>query len=257
VRTHQLQPDSKMKRYTALCMAFLCFGKFHAQEYTDLSKELFLKEMRPVIEKMSQSNSKLTFRKEIFKDVHSNELISSSKGVIYSGTGKSFRMESDGITIIQSDDIYVLIDSAEHIVQLAKPDSSFNPSASLANFKLEALSKFKLSSFQTDTYSSYKVVPENLSEGIIEYQVDRKTNMLYRFKVSYPPANYFSEDLEDETLEEPYAVMVYEPLQKIKNPEAVFDLSKIIVKQANGDYLLAEQMTNYELHDSRFKSTNE
>jgi hypothetical protein len=238
-------------------MAFICFGRVHAQTYTEISKELFLKEMRPVIEKMSQSNSKLIFKKEIFKDLHSNELISSSTGVIYTGTGKSFRMENEGITIIQTDDIYVVIDSMEQIVQLAKPDSSFNPSASLANFKSDALSKFKLSSFKTDTYISYKVIPENLAEGTIEYQVDRKTNMLYRFKVSYPSANYFSENLDDETLEEPYAVMVYEPLQKIKNPEALFDLSRIIVKQANGEYLLAEQMTNYELHDSRFKSTNE
>lgn len=246
-----------MRLDAALCMVLLCFGKLHAQTYKEISGELFLKEMKPVIEKMSQNNSKIAFKKEIFKDLHSNELISSSSGVIYYGTGKTFRMESEGIKVIQTHEIYVIVDSLEQLVQLSKPDSSFNPSASLANFKLDALSRFKLSSYKADQYISYKVIPENLSEGIIEYQVDRKSNMLYRFKVSYPAANYFSENLEDETLEEPYAVIIYEPIQQIKNPEVLFDLSGIIRKQANGEYLLAEQLTHYELHDSRYKTTNE
>lgn len=246
-----------MKRILTFCIVLLSVGKLNAQQYTEISPELFVKEMKPVIVKMSQSNSKLQFKKEIYKDLHSNELVSSSSGAIYYGTGMSFKMENEGITIIQTNEIYVVIDSSERIVQLAKPDSSFNPAASLMNFKEDALSKFKLSSYKTDNYVSYKVIPENLSEGTIEYQVDRKSNMLYRFKVSYPPANYFSENMDDETLEEPYVVMIYEPIQKLKNPEQFFDLKNILVKKANGEYLLADQLINYELHDSRYQPTNE
>ncbi len=244
-----------MRIFTTLCIALAFLGKANAQQFTEIPAELFIKEMKPVIAKMNQNNCKLTFKKEIYKDLRSNELVSSSTGVIYYGTGISFRMENEGITLIQTDEIYMVIDSTEHIVQLAEPDSSFNPSAALMNFKTEALSKFKLSSFKTDSYISYKVVPENLSEGIIEYQVDRKSNMLYRFKISYPPGNYFSENMDDETLEEPYAVIIYEPIQKLKNPEAFFDLKHIVVKNAKGEYLLADQMINYELHDSRYHTT--
>jgi len=252
-----LQQDFNMKLTLTFCLVLVLVGKLNAQQFTEISSELFVKEMKPVIEKMNQHNSRLSFKKEIYKDLHSNELISSSSGTIYYGTGITFRMENEGLTIIQTNEIYVVIDSLQAMVQLAKPDSSFNPAASLMNFKADALSKFKLSSYKTDSYISYKVVPPNLSEGTIEYQVDRKSNVLYRFKVSYPPANYFSENMDDETLEEPYVVMIYEPIQKLKNPEELFDLKHILVKNAGGEYLLADQMTHYELHDSRFQSTNE
>ena len=252
-----LQPDFKMKLYLTFLILPVVAFKLNAQQYKEISSELFIKEMKPVIAKMNQPNSKLSFKKEIYKDLHSNELVSSSSGVIYYGTGSSFRMENDGITIIQTSDIYVLIDSTERIVQLAKPDSSFNPSASLLNFNEEALAKFKLSSYKADSYISYQVIPENLAEGTIEYQVDLKSQMLYRFKVTYPPSNYFSENMDDETLEEPYVIMIYDPIQKLKNPEVYFDLKNILVKTASGEYLLANQLTNYELHDSRYQPTNE
>lgn len=231
--------------------------QLNAQQFKEISSDLFVREMKPVIAKMNQANSRLAFKKEIYKDLHSNELMTASSGVIYYGTGKTFRMENEGITVIQTDDLFVLIDSTEQLVQLATPDTSFNPSASLLNFRTDALLKFKLSSYKTDKYISYKVVPENLADGIIEYQVDLKSNMLYRFKVSYPPANYFSENMEDETLEEPYVIMVYEPIQPLKNPERYFDLKNILVKNAGGEYLLSEQLTNYELHDSRYQPTNQ
>jgi hypothetical protein len=231
--------------------------QLNAQQFKEISSDLFVREMKPVIAKMNQANSRLAFKKEIYKDLHSNELMTASSGVIYYGTGKTFRMENEGVTVIQTDDLFVLIDSTEQLVQLATPDTSFNPSASLLNFRTDALLKFKLSSYKTDKYISYKVVPENLADGIIEYQVDLKSNMLYRFKVSYPPANYFSENMEDETLEEPYVIMVYEPIQPLKNPERYFDLKNILVKKAGGEYLLSEQLTNYELHDSRYQPTNQ
>lgn len=254
MKTPQLQPDFNMKYCILLFSAMVCVGTFHAQQLTEISSQDFVKEMKPVIEKMNQSNSKLKFKKEIYKDLHSNELISSASGIIYNGTGKSFRLENDGITIIQTNEIYVIIDSLENIVQITDPDTNFNPSMALVNFKLEALSKFKLSSYKTAAYTSYKVVPENLGDGTIEYEVDNKSQLIYRFKVAYPPANYFSETIDDETVEEPYAVITYEPMEKIKNPAPVFDLKPYVFLDENGTYQLSDQLVNYELYDARYHS---
>lgn len=241
-----------MKYGIILMSALIYIGKINAQQLTEISTQDFIKEMNPVIGKMNQSNSKLTFKKEIYRDLHSNELISSASGVVYNGTGKSFRLENDGITIIQTSEIYVIIDSLENIVQLTEPDTNFNPSMALVNFNPESLSRFKLSSYKTPAYTTYRVVPENLGDGTIEYEVDNKSHLIYRFKVAYPPANYFSETIDDETVEEPYAVITYEPIEKIKDPKPLFDLRPYIVLDENGKYKLSDQLVNYELYDARY-----
>jgi len=240
-----------MKQYIILFM-LIVFTRSHAQQLTEISSGDFIREMRPVIEKMNQDNSKLRFKKEVYRDARSNELLSSSVGVIYHGKERSFRMEDGGVTIMQTNDIYLVVDSLDRVIQLAEPDTNFNPSMALMNLKAEALEKFQLSSYKNATFITYKVVPENLMDGTIEYQVDLKSNMIYRFKISYPAANYFSEDLDDETVEEPYAVITYEPLEKIKDPQKLFDLKQYIVPDQEGKYKLSDQLVNYELYDSRY-----
>lgn len=241
-----------MKQYLIILTAFVWIGQVSAQQLTEINSGDFIKEMTPVIEKMNQNNCKLRFKREVYKDLRSNELISTTNGVIYHGTDKLFRLENDGITIIQTNEIYVIIDSLENLVQLAEPDTNFNPSMALMNLKMEALSKFKLSYYKTAAYTTYKVVPENPGDGIVEYQVDNKSKMIYRFKVSYPPANYFSENIDDETVEEPYAVITYEPIEKIKNSDQIFNLKPYVVLDENGKYKLSDKLVNYELYDSRY-----
>ncbi|WP_343748982.1 hypothetical protein [Fluviicola sp.] len=241
-----------MKGYLAILIAVTWIGNVGAQQLTEISSQDFLKEMKPVIEKMNQSNCKLKFKKEIYKDLRTNELISTSTGVVYYGSGNTFRMENEGVTIIQTGDIYVIIDSLESLVQLTEPDKNFSPAMAVGNFNLEALSKFKLSYYKTTAYTTYKVIPDNLSEGTIEYQVDNKSGLIYRFKVSYPPANYFSETIDDETVEEPYAVVTYEPMEKIKNPAKLFDLAPYVVASGDGKYVLSDKLINYELYDARY-----
>lgn len=235
-----------------MLLTILWMGTAGAQQLTEISSQDFLKEMKPVIEKMNQSNCKLKFKREVYKDLRTNELLSTGTGVIYYGSGNTFRMENEGITIIQTGDIYVIIDSLENLVQLTDPDKNFSPATAVVNFNLEALSKFKLSYYKTAAYTTYKVIPENLADGTIEYQVDNKSGLIYRFKISYPPANYFSETIDDETVEEPYAVITYEPMEKIKNGSKFFDLTPYLVAGTDGKYVLSDKLINYELYDARY-----
>lgn len=240
-----------------LLSIFSIVGWNFAQEFKEISSESFVKEMTEIVRTMNKDNFKMTFKKEIYKDKVTNELIASTTGYMMHGTGLIYRSQSDGILVIQTDKLNVVIDSAALVVQLSKPDTSFNPAKAMANFNEESLKQFKLYKALAKGYTVYRVMPENLGEGIIEYYVKENGASIYKMIITYPPANYFSENLDDETLEEPYAILIYEPIKALTEQErkTVFNLDEILVPIEGGRYMLNDNYKQYELYDSRY-STN-
>lgn len=230
------------------CLFPLCFG-----QSVKLSAEAFHEEMKPVLSQLNRENIVLRFKKEVFPDAKATAPIESTKGVIYRGTGISYKMITGGITVLQTKEHAIYIDSAEQFVQVSDIDSTMKALNMNIQFTDEMLSQYDL---EKTTYSGYivlKATPKYSNEGILEFYIDSKKKSLYKLIISMPPANYFMEREDDETIESPYVTIVYEPIVALKKNEVSFSDEAILVKSSENNLSLTPTMAAYQLHDARYR----
>lgn len=249
--------ETKRNTYLLIGLFALITGfSSFSQKMESITPEVFVEEMQPVVAKMNRDNITIRFKREIYKDLKTKELVSTSSGCLYHGAGVTFRLENDQVTIIQDKDLYLIIDSTSGVIQLSGADTTFNPAGAIANFNTESLEKFQLFRAHSGAYDQYKIIPEDLSEGTVEYYVDTKTQQIYKVSITYPPANYFSENMDDETLEEPFAIVIYEPVKQLASNGKLFDMSAILLPLGNGRFKLTEAYRDFELFDARYEPAN-
>lgn len=223
------------------------------QKATPISSENFIKEMNLVRKSINLENSKLVFKKSIYRDKQSMEIISEENGQYLRGVGSDYKLMTEGVLVIQTGKIKIMVDSTEEFVQLSHFDSLSFPGNEIVQIPTEYLAQFDLFKSSSATYAMYSMVPkEDGGEGMIDIYVDTKTSRLYRIDISFPKGNYFSEDLEDETEEEPLVSIVYEPIELLKQ-KLNLDFSSILIKEEKGNYRLNEQFSSFQFHDARIK----
>lgn len=228
---------------------FFCFGQSKAK----LSMDEFNVEMQPVISQLNRENIVLRFKKETFRDLKDLSPIETSKGVIYRGKGISYKMITSGITVLQTQELAIYIDSTEKFVQVTEIDSSMKALNMAGNFSKETLSQYDLERTTYSGYSVLRAIPKFSNEGTLEFFIDSKKKTLYKLIISLPPANYFMEQEDDETIESPYITLVYEPIVALKKGEASFSESAIVVRDDKNTLSLTPNMVGYQLHDARYK----
>lgn len=247
----------KVKLIIALTLVLSGFlrNELFAQTRTVLSSSEFSKEVAPIRNMMNKEMTFIRFKKDVFQDAATNKLIQSSSGILYKGTGLNYKMIDNGLLVIQSDKINLVVDSAANIVQINSVDSSLKISNFLADFPTGLLDNYEFEKIVNPTFFVLKATAVKTNEGTMEFYFHAKTKMFYKFILTFPPANYFSEELDDETVETPSVVMIYEPLQSLKSRDVSFDYSPYIKLNENGKFVLTEKMAGYELIDTRYQPT--
>lgn len=248
----------KMKLIISLTLLLSGFleNKIFAQTRTVLSSAEFSKEVAPIRSMMNKEMTFIKFKKDIFQDVATNKLIESSSGILYKGKGLNYKMINNGLLVLQTDKINLVVDSAANIVQINSVDSSLKISNFLADFPTTVLDNYEFEKIVNPTFFVLKATAVKTDEGTMEFYFHSKTKMLYKFILTFPPANYFSEELDDETIETPSVVMIYEPIQTLKPGDGSFDYSPYVKLNENGKFVLTEKMTAYELIDTRYQPTS-
>ena len=203
---------------------------------------------------LNQKNIVMRFKKETFQDVKSASPIESVNGVVYRGTGLCYKMVLGGITVLQTDDIAIYIDSTERSVQVNEIDSSLKALNMTGSFTEEMLANYELERHQSGSFIVLKATPKFFDEGIMEFYLDAKKKSLYKLVISLPPANYFMENDDDETIESPYVSVIYEPIVPLKKNEVSFSEAGILIKDKQNNLSLTTAMTGYQLHDGRYRS---
>ena len=234
----------------------LFWGMSAAQTSTVLSSSEFSKEIEPMRMIMNKEMTFIRFKRDIFQDLASNKIIESSSGTLYKGKGLNYKMINGGMTIVQTEKISLVIDSANNVVQINSVDSSLKISNFLTELPANILDNYEFEKISYPAFFVLKATAVKTNDGIMEFYFHAKTKMLYKFVLTFPPANYFSEELDDETLETPTVVIVYEPAQTIKPGEVSFDHSPYIKLNENGKFVLTEKMVGYELIDTRYQPTS-
>jgi uncharacterized protein YjhX (UPF0386 family) len=251
-----------MKRFCtiiAVSLMSLLNSVSWAQTTSKMSEKDFKKEIEAVRVNMNKEHSVIRFKKEVFQDEKTNQSVESSTGVIYRGSGINYRMVNEGITVLHLSNLILIIDSTSKMIQLSEPDSVTKTTDLLGDLSLEMLKNYAIEKNSFPTYVVYKATPKTMQESTLEFFVDTKTKRLYKLKMTLPEANYFSESMEDETFEKPYVVMVYEPVQELKeeNENDLFSYTTYVKLNTSKKFELTEAFSTYELHDARYQPTNE
>jgi hypothetical protein len=242
-----------MKKITLLiCLSFSLFSI--SQEKKELDAKSFNNEMVVLGKKMNAEMMSIKFKKEIFKDINSPVVVESANGQIIRGKGLDYKMVNPGMINFQTGKLNVLVDSTERMVIISNVDSSLQHISQLNQIPLDVLKDYKLSKTLFPTYYVLRAEPENKSIGILEFYIHKESTELFKFNMFYPPGNYFSESMEDESLESPYLTIIFEPMKKLKETANLISLENILEKTAEGAYVLSPKMTDFQLKDTRYKS---
>ena len=232
-------------------------GSIHAQTTVKLTATEFNKEISPSRVLMNRENVSIRFKKEIYEDVNSKVVVESSAGMLCRGKNITYKMVNDGLVVVQTDELKVIVDSVNMLIQLGEVENGLKSIDFLGDMPLEMLNNYDLEKITYPNYFVLKAIPKNADDAIMEMFINNKDKALYKLVVIMPPANYFSESMSDETLESPYVTIVYEPLQIVKNALEIITYQPYIIKNQSGKYELTPAFSGYQLHDSRYRPTNE
>lgn len=232
----------------------LAVGFCSGQTETSISAKEFNDEMIPVLAQLNRNNIVMKFKKETFSDAKSTSLMESVNGVIYRGTGLSYKMIIGGVTVLQTDELSIYIDSSQHFVQVSDIDSSLKALNMIGSFTTEMLENYELEKTTNGVFTVLKATPKYFDEGIMEFYIDPKKKVLYKLIITLPPANYFMEQEDDETIESPYVSVIYEPIVLLKKNEVSFSETTILIRDKENNLSLTTTMAGYQLHDGRFRS---
>ncbi len=242
------------KHFFILVVAISAFSNCFGQTKKTLSSTEFKQEIQQAINQMNQENIVLKFKKETFQDLKSATPVESVNGVIYKESGFVYKMLAGGITVLQTKDYAIYIDTAQHFVQVSDIDPSMKAMSMANELTQEMLDRYDLEKTSFGGYTVLKAIPKISDEGTMEFYIDTKRKVLYKLVITLPSANYFMESEDDETIESPYITVVYEPITPLKKNEVSFSDEKILVKDKQNNITLAPGMIAYQLHDARLKS---
>ena len=237
--------------FIGFCLAISsCFG----QSKTTISANEFSDEMTPVLAQLNKTNIVLKFKKETFSDVKSTTPIESVNGVVYRGTGLFYKMVLGGVTLLQTDELSIYIDSTQRFVQVNEIDSAMKALNMVGSFTKEMLANYELQKTTNGSFTVLKATPKTFDEGIMEFYIDPKKKTLYKLVISLPSANYFAENEGDETIESPYVSVIYEPIVPLKKNEVSFSEESILLRDNKDNLSLTTTLAGYQLHDGRLRT---
>jgi hypothetical protein len=224
-----------------------------SQEYELVNNQTVKLEFEKISKKYQSVNFQIDFVKSIYRDSLDNEVMVQTKGKIARGKGYEYRMEENGLIVIQNNHIKVTIDSATQTVSIVKPDTLFK-AIDMGNFLTEeSFENYSFRRMENKGVIRYLIIPKNRLEGITELWIKVNDFSLQKLILSLPKANYFNESLEDETLESPLVVINYQPL-KVLDKISVLELFQQDewLLEENNKYSLHPSKGMFEIHDLRY-----
>lgn len=238
-------------KWVILVTALLSLSTGFSQK--EISAEIFIKALSEAGKNYRIEGYSLTYSQNIFLNPTDAQAFFSGKGKFFRGKGLEYRTESKGQLTVQTNEIRMVLDSANRLVLLFEPDSLFSPIEQLNESKLWTNAVFFVT--QSDGMKKYKI--EYNIEGYeyksMEYWLDTKSGMVRKMLLQMNPGNFQSQSLEDESLENPLIVIDYEVLQKGKLAGREFLLAAYLSRDQEGKYTLTATMEGFVLDDLRVK----
>jgi hypothetical protein len=225
--------------FIALVLSLIGFS----QEYKEVENSTVIMEFDKLSKKYQAANFQMTYNKKIYRDSIDIDPMVETKGFITKGQNFQYRMEEKGTIVIQNEHLKMTVDSASQLVTIGRPDSLFKTIDIRAFMDKKAFDTYTFKRIEYKGVIHYLIVSKNRLEGITELWINAKDFSLQKLVLSLPKANYFNESLEDETLESPLVVIIYQPLKSL-------DMNALSKQFSQDDWLVNEN-TKYSLQLSK------
>lgn len=243
------------KKIYSLFLASTCFVSLHgvAQEWKGLSKQAFSKLIQPISQVSRAENQQISYDRFFFEEMTKVTPDSKESGKFYRGIKNQYRTENNAVTTIQSSDLKVTIDTVQKVILIAKSDSLFIQTDFSQNIEK------MMGQIDTIYYTSvgkmnkYQILFNDYCTNFsgIEMHVADKTNQLLEVTIFYRPSNYYSESMDDETIEQPKIVMKYSGYEQIPIKNQLFSWSSWLIEDKKGRFQLKPEYAHFELIDTR------
>ena len=225
--------------FIALVLSLIGFS----QEYKEVENSTVIMEFDKLSKKYQAANFQMTYNKKIYRDSIDIDPMVETKGFITKGQNFQYRMEEKGTIVIQNEHLKMTVDSASQLVTIGRPDSLFKTIDIRAFMDKKAFDTYTFKRIEYKGVIHYLIVSKNRLEGITELWINAKDFSLQKLVLSLPKANYFNESLEDETLESPLVVIIYQPFKSL-------DMNALSKQFSQDDWLVNEN-TKYSLQLSK------
>lgn len=237
-----------MKLMAALLLFLALEGRAQS-----IGAEEFRKVFNAVSKGYSTESYQLGFEHEIFLKPGDTQPFYTSRGRFLRGKGRQYRTESPGQLTIQDEKIKMVIDSANRLVLLFKPDTLYSP---MLLSHMDQSPVWRKASYRSDRQGElerYTVFfNERYEYESIEYLVNPKTNRLQELVMHLQPGDYYNDQKEEESQSEsPRIVIRYgTPSGKLTGKEFQ---TQPFLSEKDGKYVLTDYMKGFVLDDLRYQ----
>lgn len=242
-----------MKKLLSLLLVLLVANCGFSQDWKVSSVEEVKQALTNCAKHYRAENYALSFEQTIFKDAANPTDLIKTSGLLLRGKGKQYRSEQAGKLIIQTNDIKMMVDTAQQVVGIIQPDTLFDViqmDQLLSNYgwtDMICLSRINGSATTYQLSGPGLAIYERM-----ELTIDRKTGFLTDMVLYFVPQNYFSESTGDETQEHPKIVIHYSNTKKLTpEQQRLFDLSQWLTKD-HDTYQLITSKASFTLQDYRY-----
>lgn len=223
-----------------------------SQEFKEVTKELAFDELSKVSKNYNGDLYSLSYAKRMFKNAADASPFQESTGTIYKGVGYEYRVEEPGSLVIQNQDYKLVVDSTIHLVTFNVKDSLFKAVNLDQMMRSDMVSLYTFQRKENKQTVSYRIIPNNGIGSTSEVSFDKQNFLLTTITMIFPLGNYFQDQLEDETEEQPIVIVSYNKPEKLNKQSNRFNFSNWLTLEKDTPKLL-ENQAKFELHDQRYK----
>lgn len=220
--------------------------------WVGISRASFKQDLNKISDASRQENIQLSFEKKVYNDVSLTLPSSSDKGIFYRGLNADYRSESGSIITVQANKLKVSIDTSQKVIVASKTDTLFENidfATSISSF-LDQVDTIYVKKGVEKTYQIL-ISESNPNFSAMEITITNKTYAMKKVSLIYKSANYISDQIDDETIEQPKIELIYGKPENIKQPSTLLNWDQWIQIDRQGTLSLQPKFANYELIDTR------
>lgn len=242
-----------------ILLFFACSFGLCAQEWQQTSTETLKAILEKNARRFRSENYVLTFQTSIYKDLLSTETVTVDKqGMIIRGTGKSYRSDQGEQILLQNAEVKLLIDTSRHIIGLMPPDTLFDVIQTQQLLQNKGWERLVCETTTVKGKNVYRLSGESLEAyEYIELAFNNESGELLSMVLFFRPYNYFSDHIEDQTVEQPRIEIRYSAGGRLTDAHRkLLDLNEWVHKTTGSNYELSASKGSYRLEDYRITKSH-
>lgn len=240
-----------------IILSCLLLGQVGFSQVENNSFKSICKELDEFWKKQPSKNFTTDVNTVVFSNKDKSQITTQENGKIMAGENNSFMFSSKSSFYIQNNLFGLMIDSIEKTIYLS-PIKEMNYESFQWNSLYMDSSMYEVKKTITKESVTFYVKEKMMVSQYqtMSFEFDKNNATVKKVCLNFWPANYTSETIEDESMEQPYMEMTYTTILTNGNTEAILTEMNTIVKQENKTIQVAPLYATFEIQDLRINQTS-